>query len=149
MQFFAALMNGVGGGKRGWKKLLRSLENESDVYCAMRKRDREREKISEREKNFENIGEKMVGKMVLDRETEEEHFNEIIKLLQRGSPSFHCSTLVFCSSLSFFLSLTLGPEVSLLIDSEGVKNLESKSDKKVVANALISCARYSSQTSGT
>lgn len=103
MQFFAALMNGVGGGKRGWKKLLRSLENESDVYCAMRKRDREREKISEREKNFENIGEKMVGKMVLDRETEEEHFNEIIKLLQRGSPSFHCSILVFCSSLSFSL----------------------------------------------
>ena len=101
---FAALMNGVGGGKRGWKKLLRSLENESDVYCAMRKRDREREK-KYREKNFENIGEKMVGKMVLDRETEEEHFNEIIKLLQRGSPSFHYSTLVFCSSLSFFLSL--------------------------------------------
>lgn len=47
----------------------------------------------------------MVGKMVLDRETKEEHFNEIIKLLQRGSPSFHYSTLVFCSSLSFFLSL--------------------------------------------
>lgn len=56
------------GGGRGWKKLLRSLVNESDVYCAMRAREREKKKKETREKNFENIGKKVVGKMVFDRD---------------------------------------------------------------------------------
>lgn len=105
---YSSLMNGVGGGE-GWKKLLRSLVNESDVYCAMRARERERKK-KYREKNFENIGKKMVGKMVFDRDCERRRKGILTKLsnfFKMRKACFHCSTrLLF---LSFSLSLTHGP----------------------------------------
>lgn len=46
------------------------------VRCA---REREREKKKYREKNFENIGKKMVGKMVFDRDCERRNYQISLK----------------------------------------------------------------------
>ena len=119
------------------------------VLCDAQKRQRERKKTIDR-KILKISGKKWLAKWCSIERRRKSILTKLSNYFKEEAlPSIIPLSSFVPLSLSFSLSLTLGPEVSLLIDSEGVKNLESKSDKKVVANALISCARYSSQTSGT